>query len=144
MKVLIVQSEGPSAGLLGSLSRYGVRILVGTSAATALEIANTVELRAIVADFRLIDRSGVWLLDQFRIQFPQTQRILSTDEPRIEPNRLVEHQICHMVLRRPYPPSVLLNALAGVPEHAHLDETPIISVLAPKGPPPLPARFRRI
>lgn len=127
VKVLLVQTGGPDALLLSTLSRYGLRVVVGGSAAAALEIASRVAIRSIVADYRLSDRSGVWLLEQVRAKAPAIQRILVTDEPRLDLERLRDNGVCHGTLRRPFDPGRLLDLLAGVPIRTDLDVTPIVS-----------------
>jgi len=128
MKVMLVQAGGPPGGLLGCLSRYGLRVVVGDSAAAALELVERVPLRAVVADYHLPDRSGVWLLRQVRDRLPGVQRILTVDEPRIDIDRLVSHGICHAGLRRPYDPTTMLDVLAGVPQREEFDETPVVGI----------------
>lgn len=125
--MLLVQAGGPGVRLLTALSRYGLRLVVGGNAVAAMEIAARIPLRAIVADYRLPDRSGVWLLQQMRIRHAEVQRVLVADDPRLDVSRLLENGICHAAMAHPFAPDALIDVLAGVPRHADRDDTPIVT-----------------
>jgi DNA-binding NtrC family response regulator len=126
--VLLVQDGGPTPAVLSALARYGYRTLVAGGAHSGLAIAGRRELLAVVSTYRLCNRSGVWLFEELKALQPTAMRILAYDDPRLDVDRLVTAGVCHRVVGFPIVPSLLIDVLAGVPETAAVDRTPIVSL----------------
>ena len=64
-------------------SRAGCSVDVAETAADALALATTHRYHAVITDYEMPDRNGVWLLERLKEQCPQTLRVLhSGSDPR--------------------------------------------------------------
>ena len=123
-----MQDGGPTRPVLSALARYGYRTLVAGGAHSGLAIAQRTELLAVVSTYRLSNRSGVWLFEELKGVQPSTMRVLCFDDPRLDIDRLVAARVCHAVVGFPIVPALLIDVLAGVPETAAVDRTPVVSL----------------
>ena len=97
-RVLLVDDE-PSIlrGIKRILSKdWNVEIAVGAS--TAASMLTATQYDAIVTDYDMPGRDGLWLLDYVRTRFPQMRRILlSGSEPFIFSNHMKSGLIQHYI-----------------------------------------------
>ena len=125
---MLVQPGGAPPALLNSIGRYGFRVVVAASAEAALDVAGRFPFRAVVTTYRLSGRSGVWLFEQVRQLQPNAQRVLVVDDPRLDIARLLKRGICHTWVDAPLQAGRLLDRLAGVPDRAPEEATPVVDL----------------
>jgi CheY-like chemotaxis protein len=57
-------------------SRTGCSVDIAETAADALALAATHRYHAVITDYEMPGKNGIWLLEQVQVQFPETLRVL--------------------------------------------------------------------
>jgi signal transduction histidine kinase len=76
--VLFVDDERPNLAVFAAMCGDDFPILTAGSAVEALELMRTHEVGVVLSDQRMPDVTGVQLLEQVRVEFPDTVRMLVT------------------------------------------------------------------
>jgi CheY-like chemotaxis protein len=77
-------------------SRAGCSVDVAETAVDALALATTHRYYAVVTDYEMPDRNGVWLLERMKEQYPSTFRVLHSGS---NPSGLGAHIACGVIQR---------------------------------------------
>jgi len=64
-----------------ALEKEGIEVELATNAAEALEVMARCAVTAVITDYDMPGKSGLWLLAQVQAQFPDARRVLSSGSP---------------------------------------------------------------
>lgn len=96
--------------LAGSLDAADFRVRVVDNVPAALEMLETDEVAAIIAEVELRHRCGVWLLEWSKVLRPTTfTALLCADAQNADDAEKVD-----LILRTPLPPMAVVSRLRGI------------------------------
>ena len=84
--VLVVDDDEATCQLLGLWIRHlGFHVITATSAQQALTLMETHPADVAFCDIVMPGHDGIWLIDQMRVQFPQTAVVIATGLTKMDP-----------------------------------------------------------
>jgi len=112
VRVLVVDDEPLVARGLSRLLRPDVEVTHAIDAAEALQLLETRQFDAVLADFTMPNRDGLSLLEEVSQRWPRLKRVLHSGAHRAEVQRAVARGDVHELLEKPAARDVLLRAIS--------------------------------
>jgi CheY-like chemotaxis protein len=111
-RILVVDDEPVVLNAVRRSLRIGCAVDVAANAEDGLALAMVHKYHAVVTDFDMPGRNGIWLLEQLRERFPETLRVLHSGSDPADVGAHVARGVVQRFIPKPAPAGALARLWA--------------------------------